>query len=62
MTPESWVENSGAIIERDGFVEAEIGRVTESFGLIAHAFSTYESYRSARDAAPSPEASTPSSS
>ncbi|MDA0328681.1 MAG: hypothetical protein O2958_06700 [Gemmatimonadetes bacterium] len=52
MTPESWVESSGAIIERDGFVEAEIGRVTESFGLIAHAFSTYESYRSSRDAAP----------
>lgn len=52
MTPESWVERSGSIIERDGFIEAEIGRVTESYGLIAHAFSSYESYRSASDAEP----------
>jgi len=52
MTPQSWVEGSGAAIERDGFFEAEIGRVTEGFGLIAHAFSSYESYRSASDAEP----------
>lgn len=45
MTPESYVERSGAVLERDGFVEAEIGRVTEEYGLLAHAFSTYESYR-----------------
>jgi len=43
MTPESYRERSGAILERDGFHEAEIGRVTEGYGLIAHAFSTYES-------------------
>ena len=29
MTPETWVERSDTVIERDGFVEAEIGRVTE---------------------------------
>lgn len=52
MTPQSWIDRSGAVIERDGFVEAEIGRTTEQFGLIAHAFSTYESYRSASDEAP----------
>ena len=52
MTPQTWVEGSGAAIERDGFFEAEIGRVTEGFGLIAHAFSSYESYRSASDAEP----------
>lgn len=45
MTPESYVERSGAVLERDGFVEGEIGRVTEEYGLLAHAFSTYESYR-----------------
>ena len=52
MTPQSWIDRSGTMIERDGFVEAEIGRVTEQFGLIAHAFSTYESYRSASDDTP----------
>lgn len=52
MTPDSYVERAGASLERNGFVEAEIGRVTEQYGLIAHAFSTYESYRSARDEEP----------
>jgi len=52
MTPETWIERSGAIITRDGFVEAEIGRTTEQFGLISHAFSTYESYRSRSDTEP----------
>jgi hypothetical protein len=52
MTPESYVERSGAVLERDGFVEAEIGRHTEQYGLIAHAFSTYESYRSRSDTEP----------
>jgi hypothetical protein len=52
MTPETWIERSGTIITRDGFVEAEIGRTTEQFGLIAHAFSTYESFRSRSDTQP----------
>lgn len=52
MTPESYVERSGPVLERDGFVETEIGRVTEEYALIAHAFSAYESYRSADDAEP----------
>jgi hypothetical protein len=52
MTPTSWVEGAGVAITRDGFIEAEIGRVTEGYGLIAHAFSTYESYRSASDSEP----------
>ena len=52
MTPESYVERSGAALERDGFFEIEIGRVTEGYGLIAHAFSTYESRRSAGDPEP----------
>lgn len=52
MSPETWIERSGTVIERDGFVEAEIGRTTEQYGLIAHAFSTYESYRSRADTEP----------
>lgn len=52
MTPGSYVERSGPVLERDGFVEAEIGRVTEEYALIAHAFSAYESFRSAEDDQP----------
>jgi hypothetical protein len=52
MTPETWVQNSGTVIQRDGFVEAEIGRTTEQFGLIAHAFSSYASFRSRADTEP----------
>lgn len=52
MTPDSYVERNGPFLERDGFVEAEIGRVTERYGMIAHAFSAYESFRSASDDAP----------
>jgi hypothetical protein len=52
MTPASYAERSGPILERDGFVEAEIGRVTEEYALIAHAFSAYESFRSVDDDEP----------
>ncbi len=50
--PESYVEQNGAALEQGGFFETEIGRVTERFGLIAHAFSAYESKRSVSDAEP----------
>ena len=42
-TAEQYVSGSGAMIEERGFFEGEIGRVTERFENIAHAFSTYES-------------------
>jgi hypothetical protein len=52
MTPDSYVERSGAVLERDGFHEVEIHRVTEGYGEIAHAFSTYESRRLLTDEEP----------
>ncbi|MDX1492963.1 MAG: hypothetical protein R3253_02735 [Longimicrobiales bacterium] len=52
MTPDSYIERNGVFLERDGFFEKEIGRVTERYARIAHAFSSYESYRSASDAEP----------
>lgn len=52
MTPASYVERSGAVLERDGFHEVETHRVTEGYGNIAHAFSTYESRRRATDPEP----------
>jgi hypothetical protein len=43
MTPEQYVSRAGAMLEERGFFEGEVGRVTERFENIAHAFSTYES-------------------
>ena len=52
ITPEEYAAGSGPVLERDGFFEQEIGRVQESFGQIAHLFSTYESRRTPDDPRP----------
>ncbi|NKB33101.1 MAG: hypothetical protein GKR91_08390 [Pseudomonadales bacterium] len=52
MTPESYIERSGRNLERNGFHEVEISRVTEEFGQIAHSFTTYESRRKTTDPEP----------
>lgn len=52
LTPDTYVELAGANLERTGFVEAEVGRITEQFGNIAHVFSTYVSFRSRADTEP----------
>ncbi len=44
---EEYIEAAGPQLERGGFFEQEIGRVTERFENIVHAFSTYESRRTA---------------
>lgn len=51
-TPEEYIQRAGANLERNGFFEREIGRVTESFGHITHVFSAYDSRRTAADAEP----------
>ncbi len=51
-TPSEYVERAGGGLERDGFFEQEIGRVTEAFGQIAHVFSAYDSKRTLQDVAP----------
>jgi hypothetical protein len=43
LTPSEYATTSGPSLERIGFMEKEIARRTETFGNIAHAFSTYES-------------------
>lgn len=43
LSVEDYVTQSGPLLEERGFFEREIGRVTERFENIAHAFSTYES-------------------
>lgn len=52
MTPEGYIERSGAFLETNGFFEREIARKTEVFGNIAHVFSTYSAYRKSDDKEP----------
>ena len=42
VTHQQFVDSSNAEVVKDGFYETEINRVTQSFGHIAHVFSTYE--------------------
>jgi len=50
MTVEEYVADAAPVLS-EGFYEIEIARMTEQFGNIAHAFSTYES-RHAPDGPP----------
>ena len=52
MTPDDYIKTSGTWLEENGFFEKEIGRKTETFGNMAHVFSTYEAYKSASDQEP----------
>ena len=52
LTVEDYVTRAGPLVEKEGFFETERARRTESFGQIAHVFSTYESRHSADDAKP----------
>ena len=52
MSVEEYIDASGSALERDGFFEIETHRVTEQFGNILHAFSTYESRRTEQDEQP----------
>jgi hypothetical protein len=52
LTVDEYIERSSPFFEKEGFFEKEAARVTEQFGQIAHAFSTYESRHAADDAKP----------
>lgn len=52
MSVEDYITHSGPFLEKDGFFEREIGRKTEQFGNIVHAFSTYDSKRKPDDEKP----------
>ncbi len=49
---EDYIRQSGAALEKNGFFERELSRKSERFGNIVHAFSTYDSKRTAQDAQP----------
>lgn len=42
MTPDEYVQRSGAMIEAAGFTEQETGRRVERFGNVVHVWSAYE--------------------
>lgn len=52
LSVDDYIQRAGPSLERDGFFEREIGRRTETFGHIAHAFSAYDSKRTPTDALP----------
>jgi len=49
-TVDDYVTRAGSRITEVGFFEREVGRQTEEFGNVAHAFSTYESRHKADEA------------
>ncbi len=52
ISPEGYMSRSRNFLETNGFHEQEIARRTETFGNIAHVFSTYEGRRSLTDEKP----------
>jgi hypothetical protein len=45
MTVDGYIERADSLLRAVGFREVEIARRTVRYGNVAHAFSTYESYR-----------------
>lgn len=52
LTPGEYIKNSQKWLKMNGFIEKEIHRSVNTFGNIAHVFSTYESYYSKDDVKP----------
>ena len=52
LDPDGYATLAGPGLEKNGFFEREIGRRTERFGNVLHAFSAYDSKRTAEDAKP----------
>lgn len=51
-TVDEYIAQAGDFLEERGFFESEIGRVTEEFKSITHAFSTYQSRWTPEDPEP----------
>lgn len=52
LTADQYIDTSGKWLLENGFFENEIGRKTDQFGNIAQVFSSYESFKSAKDKKP----------
>ena len=51
-TPQEYAERARDYLEGEGFFEKETHRVTETYGTLAHVWSTYDSYRTSSDTEP----------
>ena len=47
LTVDDYIERAGSQLEANGFFEDEIGRTVETYGPLTHAFSSYQSKRTA---------------
>lgn len=52
LSPEEYISRASANMMKDGFFEREVARTVETYGNIAHVFSTYESFHSLSDKKP----------
>lgn len=52
LTPEDYIKRAGPGLMKDGFHEREVSKKTETFGNIAHVFSTYETFKAKTDKSP----------
>lgn len=52
LSPEDYISRSSAALMKDGFFEREIARTIETYGNIAHVFSTYETFHSMSEKKP----------
>lgn len=52
LTISEYISRVTPVFAKEGFYETELARTTDSFGQIAHVFSTYESRRSPDEAKP----------
>ena len=52
LSPTDYINSSGSWMKENGFIEKEINRKVETFGNIAHVFSTYEAFTSNTDKKP----------
>ena len=52
LTPEDYIKRTESFFAKEGFYEKEVARTIESYGNIAHVFSTYESFHKLSDKKP----------
>src|SRR5579883_1378305 len=52
MDVEDYIRLSGPVLEQQGFYEYEVARQLDTYGIEAHAFSTYEIKHKMEDATP----------
>ena len=52
LSPEDYIARAGASLIENGFFEQELARVTEEYGGVVHAFSSYAARRALNDPEP----------